>query len=86
MVAYVSGKFVYVVQSYRPDEGEQGPYQSETGFERLPFLRIKRINPKNGRQMWEHFEQRAPVDVQFDKNSIRLIFKREVQVLRFLAL
>jgi len=86
MVAYVSGKSVYVVQSYRPDEGEQDPYQPETGFERLPFLRIKRINPKNGRQMWEHFEQRAPVDAQFDKNSIRLIFKREVQVLRFLAL
>jgi len=86
MVAYVSGQFVYVVQSYQPDEGEQDPYQPETGFERQPYLRIKRINPKNGRQMWEHFQQRAPVDVQFDKNSIRLVFKKEVQVLRFLAL
>jgi hypothetical protein len=26
------------------------------------------------------------LDVQFDQNTIRLVFKREVQVLRFLAL
>lgn len=42
--------------------------------------------PANGRIMWEHFQQRAPLDVEFDKNTIRLVFKKEVQVLRFLAL
>ena len=48
-------------------------------------MSIKRLNPKNGRVMWEHVQQRAPVDVQFDQNSIRLVFKKEVQVLKFLT-
>ena len=25
------------------------------------FVSIKRINPKNGRVMWEHVQKRAPV-------------------------
>jgi hypothetical protein len=36
--------------------------------------------------MWEHVQKRAPLEVQFDQNTIRLVFKREVQVLRFVAL
>jgi hypothetical protein len=35
--------------------------------------------------LWEVHQDRCPVAVQFDENSIELIFKREVQVLRFLA-
>jgi hypothetical protein len=36
--------------------------------------------------MWEHVEERAPLDLQFDQNTIRLVFRKEVEVLRFLAL
>ncbi len=82
LVNYVSGKFIYTVQSYMPDEEEDNPYRQETGFEVQPHMRIKRLNPRNGHEMWEHFQQRAPLDVQFDKNYIRLVFKKEVQVLR----
>ncbi len=82
LVHYVSGKFVYTLQSYEPEEEEDNPYRQETGFEKQPYLRIKRLNPRNGHEMWEHFQQRAPLDVQFDKNYIRLVFKKEVQVLR----
>ena len=39
-----------------------------------------------GREMWEHYEPRGPVEVQFDKNVIRVVFKKEVEVLRFLSL
>jgi outer membrane protein assembly factor BamB len=86
LVNYVSGPYVYTVQSYAPEESEEeNPYSVDTGFETPPYLRIKRINPKNGHEMWEHFQQRAPLDVQFDKNAIRLVFKKEVQVLRFLT-
>ena len=35
--------------------------------------------------MWEHYQERAPLDAQFDGNSIALVFKKEVQVLKFLA-
>jgi len=82
LVNYVSGKFVYTVQSYTPEEEEDNPYKQETGFETLPHMRIKRLNPRNGHTMWEHFQQRAPLDVQFDKNYIRIVFKKEVQVLK----
>jgi hypothetical protein len=86
LVNYVSGKFLYTVRSYMPEEpDEDDPYAGEPP-NTPPYMRIKRLDPKNGRVMWEHFQQRAPVDVQFDKNTIRLVFKKEVQVLRFLAL
>jgi hypothetical protein len=48
-------------------------------------LSIKRLNPNTGRVMWEHVQRRAPVDVAFDQNRIRLVFKHEVQVLEFVA-
>jgi hypothetical protein len=86
MLSYVSGKFVYAVQSYMPEEpDEDGPAPVETGFEPSPYLRITRLAPRTGSALWEHFQQRAPVDVQFDKNRIRLVFKKEVQVLKYLS-
>ena len=71
------------MQSFTPDEEEDNPYQQDSGL--LPHLSIKRLNPRNGHEMWEHYQQRAPVDVQFDKNTIRLVFKKEVQVLKCLS-
>jgi hypothetical protein len=50
------------------------------------FVRIHRINPSNGHLMWEHFQPRGPLDVQIDGNSIEIVFKKEVQVLRFLSM
>jgi len=86
LINHVSGKFIYCVQFYSPHEDEEeSPYTPETGFETPPYLRIKRINPSNGKEMWEHFQQRAPLDVQIDKNTIQLVFKKEIQVLKFLA-
>jgi len=83
MISYVSGKYVYVVQSYSPDEQEEeNPYRIETGAEKGPFLRIRRINPRNGHEIWEHVQTRAPLDVEFEQNVIRLVFRKEVQVLK----
>jgi len=88
LVNYVSGKYLYTVQMYMPDEEEEeSPYGSGAGPSNVPpYVRIKRINPRNGHVMWEHFQQRAPVDIEFDKNTIRLVFKKEVQVLKFFSL
>jgi len=83
LVNYVSGKYIYAVQTFTPDEEDDNPYQQESGL--LPHVQIKRLNPRNGHEMWEHYQQRAPVDVQFDKNTIRLVFKKEVQVLKCLS-
>ena len=85
-VVYVSGKFVYTLESYSPFEDDENPFESKTGFETPPFLRVKRLNPKTGRQMWEYSRQKAPYDIQFDKNSIRVVLKNEVTLLKFFTL
>jgi outer membrane protein assembly factor BamB len=90
LVNYVSGKFIFTVQMTRPsayeDEEEGSPYGIvHTGFDSHAYLRIRRINPKTGRQLWEHFQERGPLDVGIEKNTIRLVFKKEVQVLKFLS-
>jgi outer membrane protein assembly factor BamB len=82
LVNYISGKFILTAQSYMPEEREDDN-QVDTGFERGPWLRIRRLNPNNGREVWEHYQDRAPLDIAFDNNTIRLVFKKEVQVLRF---
>jgi outer membrane protein assembly factor BamB len=87
LVNYVSGKFIYSVYAYRADnDDESEQYTADSILGRESVLSIKRLNPKNGRVMWEHVERRAPLDVQFDQNTIRLVFRKEVEVLRFLAL
>ena len=86
-VSYASGKFVYAVESYKGDADESdGLPGMKTIFHVSPFISIKRLNPDNGRTLWHHFEQRFPLDVHFDKNSFDLLFKKEVQVLKFISL
>jgi hypothetical protein len=83
-ISYIAGKFIYTLSFYQPaDEEERGP---RTGFEMNAYLRIKRINPRTGMELWEHFQQRAPLSVDFDGNRIGLVFRKEVQVLKFLSL
>ena len=84
LVDYVSGKIVLTVQSYQPDEEDSST--PDTGLETPPYLRIRRLDAGNGKELWEHYQQRCPLDIGFDKNLIRLVFKKEVQVLKFLAL
>jgi len=86
LVNYVSGKFIFTVQFYAPpEEDEESDSAIHTGFETPPYLRIRRISPGDGHELWEHFQQRAPLDVQFDRNTIRLVFRKEVQVLKFMT-
>jgi hypothetical protein len=88
-ISHLSGKYIYSVQYYRPlddeEEAEMDDIYRLPGLSTQPYLRIRRINPKNGHEMWEYFEPRGPLDVQFDRNSIRIVFKKEVEVLKFLS-
>ena len=82
LVNYVWRDCVLTAQSYQPEEPEDAS-QADTGFQQGPWLRIRRLSPSDGRELWEHYQERAPLDIAFDRNTIRLVFKREVQVLRF---
>jgi hypothetical protein len=89
LVSYVSGKFIYTVHSYASDQDNDeggGAYTADSILGRQANLSIKRINPSNGHLMWEYCQDRAPYDVRFDRNSIRLVFKKEIQVLKFFSL
>jgi outer membrane protein assembly factor BamB len=86
-ISYLSGKFIYTIQAFDPNPLDV-EVLSDTlqGLQKPAYLRIARINPQNGRVMWEYYDRnRCPIDVQFDNSSIELVFKREVQVLKYLS-
>jgi hypothetical protein len=80
-ISYLSGKFIYTVQFYDPRDEEV----SAAGIQLPAYLRIRRISPADGHVLWEQDQDRAPLDVRFKDNSIQIVFKKEVQVLRFLS-
>lgn len=86
-ISYLAGQYIYSVAYTGPrdDDDEINPDLAALGLEKRPYLRIRRINSKNGRILWEHFQQRGPLNVQIDRNTIQLVFKREVQVLKYLS-
>jgi hypothetical protein len=84
-ISYLSGKYIYTFQSYDPGDEEDGATMLAGVSPNPPFVRIRRINPENGRILWDYQQGRAPFDVQFNGNSIGLVFKKEVQVLKFLS-
>jgi hypothetical protein len=36
--------------------------------------------------MWDYYQARAPLDIQFNGNMMEVVFKKEVQVLKYLSL
>ena len=85
-VAYVSGRYIYTLGRHQPPEEEGGLGIPGAGMMAPPYMRIGRINPKNGKLMWEYCQERCPLDVQFNQNTIVCLFRREVQVLKYLSL
>jgi len=87
VISHLEGKFIYTVSYVPPvgDDEEINPDLAALGIEKNPYVRIRRINPKDGRIMWDHFQQRGPVDVKIRQNVIQIVFKKEVQVLKFMS-
>ena len=86
-VSYLSGKFIYVIESYDPNPTDHDEMNDLTaGMQKPAYLRLSRLRPSDGRLLWDYYDRdRCPVNWHFDGNSIELIFKREVQVLRYLT-
>lgn len=82
-ISYLSGKFIYASQYFDPGDQEDALSDNLVDLEKPPYLKIMRINPGNGHVMWEHDEDRAPVDIQFDHNLITVVLKKEVELLKF---
>ena len=82
--AHASGKLLYTVDSYRGDaDDSDGLPGMRTIFHVAAFLRIRRLDMETGKVKWGHVQERFPLDVRFEKNSFQLLFKKEVQLLKF---
>ena len=49
-------------------------------------LRLYRLNPKNGKQLWDSYRSPAPSHVDFRGNEILFQFNDKLEVLKFLSL
>ena len=85
-VSYVSGPFIYTVQSFDPGDAEDQMTDNTLALLKPALTRIIRISPSDGRALWQNDQDRAPMNIQFDGTYIQIIFKKEVQVLHYLAL
>ena len=83
-LSYVSGKYLYTVQGFgaNDEDEDENPFGDPAGLGIKNLVRIRRLNPKTGKEYWEHSQERLPLDVRFDQNLIHLVFKKEVQVLK----
>jgi hypothetical protein len=87
LVAYVSGKFLYTVDAH-PGQGSANELFAEltSMFDIPPHIRVRRLDLGSGRVLWQHYQKRAPLDVRFERNSFQVLFKHEVQNIRFISL
>jgi hypothetical protein len=85
-VSYVSGNIIYATQLYDSgfDPDEDGN-DMINGLQKKDYFRVVRLDPKSGRDLWTYEEQRAPSSVRFHDTAIELVFKTEVQVLRYMT-
>ncbi len=86
-IGYLSGKFIYTL-SYTPprDDGDElDENLAVLGLESKPYIRIRRISPKNGRVLWDHYQPRGALDVKIHQNTFQIVLKKEVQVLKFIS-
>jgi outer membrane protein assembly factor BamB len=85
-VSYVSGQFIYAVQSFDPGDEEDQMTDNTLALLKPALTRIIRISPSDGHSLWQIDQPRAAMNVQFDGSYIHIIFKKQVQVLHYLAL
>ncbi|HEY2084209.1 MAG TPA: PQQ-binding-like beta-propeller repeat protein, partial [Verrucomicrobiae bacterium] len=84
-VSHVDGKFVFCFASH------QAPDLDPDSLTTLPGMLnsemdLRRLDAKSGKITWDYSEQRAPLSVRFKGNIIELVFRKEVEVLKFLTL
>ncbi|HEX4263441.1 MAG TPA: PQQ-binding-like beta-propeller repeat protein [Verrucomicrobiae bacterium] len=84
-VSHVDGKFVFCFASH------QAPDLDPDSLTTLPgmlnsAMDLRRLDPGNGKVTFDYAEQRAPLSVRFKGNIIELVFRKEVEVVKFLTL
>ena len=85
-VTYVKGKYIYTLKSSDPDPfDDQDHDETAAAIHLNPYMLLMRMNAADGLILWKYPEQRAPLNVQFKDNSIELVFKSSVEVLKYVT-
>jgi outer membrane protein assembly factor BamB len=85
-ISYLSGPYIYTLQTFNPGDQEDQLSDATAGLMKPAITRIIRLKPSDGQSDWQYDESLAAMNVQFDDNFIRIIFKKEVRVLHFLSI
>lgn len=83
-ISYMWKDYIITTDSFVGDDPEGEGTISGVAFP--PFLRIRRISASNGQIVWEHVQKRCPIAMHFHENTIQLMFRKEVQFLKFMVL
>jgi hypothetical protein len=85
-VSHVEGKIVLCYASHQaPDDLDPDALTTMPGAT-LSVMDVRRLDAKSGKTVWDYGEQRAPLSVRFHGNIIELVFRKEVEVLKFTSL
>ena len=79
--ARASGKFLYAVEWALGDDNSGAPMGVMKAH-----VRVHRLDRGSGKVLWEHYERRAPIAFDARGTAIGILFKKEVEVLKFLSL
>ena len=78
---FLSGKFIYASRAAVDPTTMMTP-----GEDPLYYFDFYRLNPSDGRALWDYSQSRHPVQIEVQGNEILLHFRGELQVLKFLSL
>jgi len=76
---FLSGKYVYAARATAAD-------LITPGEEPILYFDLYRLNPSDGRAMWDYSQSRHPVQIEVQGREILLHFRGELQVLKFFSL
>lgn len=78
---YLSGKFLYASRSAVDQVSVLTP-----GEDPVYYFDMYRLNPPDGRVLWDYSQSRHPLQIDVQGNEILLHFPGELQILKFLSL
>jgi hypothetical protein len=83
LISHVEGKYVFCFASHQADDLDPDSLTTMPGM-LDSAMAIRRLNPKTGSIVWDYSEQRCPLSVRFNGNIVELVFRKEVEVLKFM--
>jgi len=79
-LARATGKFLYAVEWAAGEDGARPDPNRMAAH-----VRIHRLDPGDGEVKWEYYQAREPLAFDFERNTIQVVFKKEMQIIKFFS-